>query len=77
MKLHEQVEIAKLRAAEINRQVQHFRAYLAGPKFSGHDPRDGYPNDYINVREVDSLLVDIVLVLDGALDDCLLEQKDE
>ena len=52
MKLNEQRDTYRDRLAELDILLTQFEAYLHGPKFQGTDPRDGTPNDYINVNEV-------------------------
>jgi hypothetical protein len=77
MKLHEQAKLAKLRTAAARGEITRFRSYLNGPKFRGHHPQDGTPNDYINVREVLARLCELDDILDGVYDETLerIEQE--
>jgi hypothetical protein len=73
MKLHEQVKLNNARSTEARRRIAHFRNYLNGSKFRGHDPRDGLPNNYINTVEVLSFLANLDDLIEG-LDDSELDE---
>jgi hypothetical protein len=74
MKIHEQVKLNAARTADILQQIAVFRDYLHGPKFQGHDPRDGTPMNYINTNEVLARLRQIEDVLSGVEDDNLADR---
>jgi hypothetical protein len=77
MKLHEQVRLNALRTAAAREELMRFRAYLAGPKFQGTDPRDGLPNSYIATHEVEARLRELDDLLCGVSDDLLWQEADQ
>ena len=71
MKIHEQAKIRAARADDAVEQIHAFREYLHGPKFAGHDARDGMPNNYIHTNEVLARLRSLEDMLTGIHDDFL------
>ena len=73
MKIHEQARIRAARADAATQQIRAFREYLHSPKFSGFDPRDGEPLDYIRRHEVLAYLRALEDTLTGMHDGDLAE----
>ena len=71
MMLHEQNKLKAARAQVARSEILRFRSYLDGPKFQGHDARDGQPNNYINTTEVNAHLLLIDSILNGGYDDVI------
>ena len=70
MRIHEQRDLLKARIEAAQKCILHYRNYLQGPKFQGHDT-DGYPADYIYTHEVQSMLRDIEDLILGIHDENL------
>ena len=69
MRLNKQRDLYRDRAAYVRSELLRFSGYLAGPKFSGYDPRDGEPNDYIRTHEVQRWVSQVFLpILNGEFD---------
>lgn len=70
MRLHEQRNLMQKRVIEAQERILHYRNYIAGPKFQGHDT-DGYPANYIYTHEVQNMLREVEDIILGMEDDNL------